>query len=76
MEEKRKEILDNLVEDRLLVLKSQKKRLEEQLTEHAGNERKLPEQFAEHQRHKIAETIKEIKILENEQTQQAGDSRD
>lgn len=66
MEEKRKEILDNLVEDRLKVLGQTKVRLEEQITQSTGNEIELPEAFEEQRKEKLAETIKEIKILENE----------
>lgn len=70
MEEKRKEILDNLIEDRIQVLKSNKVRLEEQLTSHTGDDQVIPEQFADQRKEKLAETIKEIKILENEKTQE------
>ena len=75
MEEKKKEIFDNLIQDRLSVLKSQKARLEEQLTSHTGNEHELPMEFAQLQREKIAEVIKEIKILEDEKKQES-DSQD
>ena len=68
MEEKKQEILDNLVVDRIKVLNQQKLRLEEQLTNHIGNEQELPEQFADQRRDKLAEIIKELKILEDEET--------
>ena len=67
MEEKKKEILNNLVEDRIKVLNTQKERLEEQLTNHA-TDKELPEQFADQRKEKLAETIKELKILEDEET--------
>ena len=67
MEEKKKEILNNLVEDRIRVLNTQKERLEEQLTNHA-TDKELPEQFADQRKEKLAETIKELKILEDEET--------
>ena len=41
-----------------------KVRLEEQITQSTGNEIELPEQFEDQRREKLAETIKEIKILE------------
>lgn len=66
MEEKRQEILENLIVERLQVLQASKVRLEEQLTNHTGDEQVIPEQFADQRRDKLAETIKEIKILEDE----------
>ena len=66
MEEKRQEILDNLITDRLSVLKTNKNRLEEQLTQATGKELELPEAFEDQRREKLAEVIKEIKILEDE----------
>ena len=73
MEEKKQEILDNLVVDRIKVLNQQKLRLEEQLTQSIGNEIELPEQFEDQRREKLAEVIKELKILEDEKTTSSGD---
>ena len=73
MEEKKQEILDNLVVDRIKVLNQQKLRLEEQLTQSTGNEIELPEQFEDQRREKLAEVIKELKILEDEKTTSSGD---
>ena len=73
MEEKKQEILDNLVVDRIKVLNQQKLRLEEQLTQSTGNEIELPEQFEDQRREKLAEVIKELKILENEEKTSTGD---
>ena len=73
MEEKKQEILDNLVVDRIKVLNQQKLRLEEQLTQSTGNEIELPEQFEDQRRDKLAEVIKELKILEDEKTTSSGD---
>ena len=63
MEERREEIMNNLVEDRIKVLNQQKARLEEQMTE-TGPE--LQEAYFQQRRDKLAEVIKEIKILSNE----------
>ena len=68
MEEKKAEVMANLVQERLTVLKQQKERLEEQLTNHTATEQELPEAFADQRREKLAEIIKEIKILEDEET--------
>ena len=73
MEEKKQEILENLVVDRIKVLNQQKERLEEQLTQSIGNEIELPEQFEDQRRDKLAEVIKELKILEDEKTTSSGD---
>ena len=64
MEEKREEIMQNLVSDRLIALRNQKARLEEQMTE-TGQE--LQEVYFQQRRDKLAEIIKEIKILEDEE---------
>lgn len=55
-----------MIEERVTVLNQQKKRLEEQLTNHTGNEQELPEQFADQRREKLAEIIKELNILQDE----------
>ncbi len=62
------EILSNLITDRLTVLRKEKERLEEQITKDTSNEIELPEQFADQRREKLAEVIKEIKILDEENT--------
>ena len=64
MEEKREEIMQNLVSDRLIALRNQKARLEEQMTE-TGQD--LQEVYFQQRRDKLAEIIKEIKILEDEE---------
>ncbi len=69
MEEKREEVMKNLVEDRLKILKTQKSRLEEQITEDTAKESELQEAYLGQRREKLADTIKEIKILENETEQ-------
>jgi len=76
MEEKRQEILDNLIEDRLTVLQRLKRDLEDQITKATSNEIELPEAFEDQRREKLAETIKEIKILEDEKTQGTDTSGD
>ena len=73
MEEKKQEILNSLVTERIKVLNQQKLRLEEQLTQSTGNEIELPEQFEDQRKEKLAETIKELKILEDEETTSTGD---
>ena len=75
MEEKRQEILSNLIEDRISVLKRNKESLEEQITKDTSNEQELPKEFVSQRREKLAETIKEIKILEDEK-QQETDTQD
>lgn len=70
MEEKRQEILSNLIEDRISVLKRNKESLEEQITKDTSNEQELPKEFVSQRREKLAETIKEIKILEDEKQQE------
>ncbi len=66
MEEKREEVMRNLVEDRLRVLETQKTRLEEQITEDTAKENELQEAYLEQRREKLADTIKELKILKDE----------
>ena len=73
MEEKKQEILNSLVTERIKVLNQQKLRLEEQLTQSTGNEIELPEQFEDQRREKLAEVIKELKILEDEEKTSTGD---
>ena len=64
----KEKIIEGLIEDRVQVLKSNKVRLEEQLTSHTEKESKeLPEAFAEQRKEKLAETIKELKILETDE---------
>ena len=46
------------------VLRSEKVRLEDQITQATGNEIELPEAFEDQRREKLAGIIKEIKILE------------
>ena len=58
-----REILLNLISDRLKVLRSEKTRLEDQITQATGNEIELPEAFEDQRREKLAGIIKEIKIL-------------
>ena len=60
-----REILLNLISDRLKVLRSEKIRLEDQITQATGNEIELPEAFEDQRREKLAGIIKEIKILED-----------
>lgn len=57
-------VLQSLIDERLSVLRRNKAQLEEQITKDTGNEIELPEQFADQRREKLAETIKEIKLLE------------
>ena len=59
-----REILLRLIEDRMKVLRSEKNRLEEQITQATGNEIELPEAFEDQRREKLAGIIKELKILE------------
>ena len=59
----KEEIMKNLINDRLTVLNQQKARLEEQMTE-TGQD--LQEVYFQQRRDKLAEVIKEIKILEDE----------
>ena len=59
-----REILLRLIEDRMKVLRSEKVRLEDQITQATGNEIELPEAFEDQRREKLAGIIKEIKILE------------
>ena len=63
---KREEIVNKLVEDRIITLKREKSRLEEQLTQSTGQEIELPEAFEEQRREKLAEIIKELNILGDE----------
>lgn len=59
-----RKIINNLIKDRVVILKTQKQRLEEQITQATGKELSLPEAFEDQRREKLAETIKELKILE------------
>lgn len=61
-----------MVAERIKVLQAQKTRLEEQITQDTGNEIDLPEAFAGQRREKLAETIKELKILTDEQENSNG----
>ena len=63
-----KTIIKNLISERVTVLRTTKNRLEEQLTQATGNEIDLPDQFEDQRREKLAETIKELKILEPYET--------
>lgn len=56
--------LENMIAERLIVLRTQKARLEEQITQDTGNEIDLPSQFADQRREKLAEVIKELKTIE------------
>ena len=56
----------NLVEDRIRILTTQKKNLEEQITQDTSNEIDLQEAYIAQRREKLAEIIKELKILEDE----------
>ena len=62
----RQEIVNKLIEERLVTLKREKERLESQLTEHVGDGVELPSQFADQRREKLADIIKELKILGDE----------
>ena len=64
----KEEIIANLITDRIAVLKQNKVRLEERLTDHVGDGTDLPDEFAQQQKGKLTEIIKEIKILEDEET--------
>ena len=70
MEEKKKEIIENLIEERKEHLKREKTRLEEQITKDTAQEQKLPEPFLEQRREKLADVIKEQKILETDEKQE------
>ena len=59
-------VIENLVQERITVLNQTKTRLEEQITQATGNEIELPEQFEDQRRVKLAETIKELKLLTDE----------
>ena len=62
----REEIVNNLIKDRVITLEREKVRLESQLTEHVGDGVELPSEFADQRREKLAEIIKELKILGDE----------
>ena len=62
----REEIVNKLIEDRLVTLRREKQRLESQLTEHVGDGAELPAQFADQRREKLAGIIKELNILADE----------
>ena len=62
----REEIVNKLIEDRLVTLRREKQRLEEQLTQATGKELELPEQFEDQRREKLAGIIKELNILADE----------
>ena len=59
-------VIEALIVERISVLKQTKKRLEEQITQATGNEIDLPEQFEDQRRDKLAATLKELKLLEDE----------
>ena len=59
-------VIENLITERVQVLQNQKQRLEEQITQATGNEIELPEQFEDQRREKLAEIIKELKLLNDE----------
>ena len=56
----------NLVNDRLSILRTQQKNLEEQITKDTANEVELQEAYLAQRREKLADILKEIKILEDE----------
>ena len=56
----------NLIEDRINILTTQKKNLEGQITQDTSNEIELQEAYIAQRREKLAEIIKELKILEDE----------
>ena len=59
-------VLETLITERITVLKANKKRLEEQITQATGNEIELPGEFEDQRREKLAATLKELKLLEDE----------
>ena len=59
-------IIENLIQERIVVLNTNKTRLEEQITQATGKEIELPEQFEDQRRVKLAEIIKELKLLNDE----------
>ena len=59
-------VIEALVQERISVLKQQKERLEEQITQATAKEKELPEQFEDQRREKLAATIKELKLLTDE----------
>ena len=61
-------VIENLVQERITVLKQQKLRLEEQITSATAKEKELPEQFEDQRREKLADIIKELKLLNDETT--------
>ena len=70
MEEKKKEIIENLIEDRVKILKKEKERLEDMITKDTAKEQELPKEFLEQRREKLADVIKETKILETDEKQE------
>ena len=58
--------IQSLIADRIEVLKTNKERLELQITQATGKEQELPEAFEDQRREKLAETIKELNILQDE----------
>ena len=60
------QLVDELIQDKISTLKTNKKRLEEQITQATGNEIDLPGAFEDQRREKLAETIKQLNILEDE----------
>lgn len=59
-----KTYIKEMIDERAKVLRQQKQRLEEQITQATGNEIELPEQFEDQRREKLAEIIKELKTIE------------
>lgn len=74
MEEKKQEIIEKLVDERLNTLEREKTRLEEQITKDTAKEQELPKEFLEQRKEKLAEVIKETKILESDETEQEADA--
>ena len=58
--------MSNLVNDRLQILRTQQKNLEDQITKDTANETELQEAYLAQRREKLADILKEIKILEDE----------
>lgn len=72
MEEKKQEIIEKLIDERLNTLEREKNRLEEQITKDTAKEQELPEAFLEQRKEKLAEVIKETKILESDEEEKTG----
>ena len=68
MEEKKEEIINKILDEALITRQRTKDRLEEMLTEQTNGDKELPEPFVEKKKEQLAETIKEIKVIENEKT--------